>query len=155
MRLIHLTMLLLFLSGGAIAQLQPIYYRFDKQVLNEINTSIGRLPLNDTTMPFIQWVKSIDTTAIMVTTYCSSCKSSPLTRIVENSNRFVMLKDDKQLPIVLSTDLVYTDFLNKVANEGTATENITVLRFQPSGWIVKFIERRGNMKIVSVTYFQR
>ncbi|WP_223151616.1 hypothetical protein [Chitinophaga varians] len=154
MRLIYPTIILLFGCIGLNAQVKPIYYRFDKEVLAEINKCISKLPLNDTIKPYVQWFNTGDTTEIMLTKYCASCTSSSHTWIVQNSNRFVKIADDRELPIIFGEDLVFTDKLNLVADTGTPKENITTQRYLLSGWVIRFVERNGVMRLVKTYYFQ-
>lgn len=146
---------MLFLSCGSLkAQVQPIYYRFGDEVLFEIKQCAGKLPLNDTIRPYVLWFNTGDTMEIMVTKYCTSCASSKLTWIVANSNRFVKNAVGEKLPIVHGEDLVFTDKLNVLADIGTLRENIITQRYLVSGWIIRFTERRGHMKVLKTYYFQ-
>nr|WP_295863794.1 hypothetical protein [uncultured Chitinophaga sp.] len=154
MRLIYFTIMLSCYCVNLQAQVQPIYYRFDKEVLAEINNCISKLPLNDSIRPYIQWFNTGDTMEIMVTKYCASCESSTHAWIVQNSNRFVKIANDSVLPIVQGADLIFTDKLNVVANQGTSRENITTQRYLLSGWVVQFVEKKGVMKVLKTYYFQ-
>lgn len=135
-------------------QVQPIIYRLDKEILVQIGKCTRKMHLSDTVKPFVLWLNTFDTTEIMLVRYCSSCKASPQTRIIDNSNRFVRISDTMSIPIVPISDMVYTDNLNVVADEGTSRENITITRYQFSGWVIRFKENNGRMKVLDTFYFQ-
>lgn len=155
MRLMYFAIVLCCCCTCLKAQVAPIYYRLDKEVLVEIDKCIPKLALNDSTRPYVQWFNTGDTMEIMITKYCVTCGASPHTWIVQNSNRFVKVTDDMILPIVHGEDLIFTDKLNLTADVGTPRENITTQRYQLSGWVIRFIEKKGSMKVLNTYYFQR
>lgn len=142
----------LFICTHANAQLAPIYYVFNEPVVLEIERCLQKTTFSPTEHPYLQWFKLGDTAAVMITKYDE--RDTILNTLIVNSNRYIRIKQQHVLPILLSNDILYSEDLNVVLNKGTPREAILTKRITKSGWVIYFTGRLGKMKLIGSKYFQ-
>lgn len=150
-KVILLLGLILFFYKESSAQVKPIYYTIGDDVAEKIDSLISSA--NEPIGSYYGiWDTEGEITSLMLARTSTMGKNA--TELLRNSNRFLRIKKDETLPIVLESDLMFSENLNIIESKGTKHESIRTITLTPSGFLIKFSGRYKNMKLLTFKYYQ-
>lgn len=139
------------IGNRSFAQSDSIYYVVEKAVINRIENYINEAD-KLTAHYYGIWNTCGDTTSILIVRLGE--RDGGVSTLIKNSNRFLRIKNELVLPIVLRADILFSENLNVINNKGEKYESIMTTTLTPSGFLIVFRGTPRNIKIVRSEYFQ-
>ncbi len=93
-----------------------------------------------------------DTTRVLIARYGDSPEE--LAFLIKNSNRFIRLTPTETVPILLRIDLIFSNLLHSVRNEGDPYAVYKHKLINTSGYSIKYVGLYDKARIVEAEYYQ-
>jgi hypothetical protein len=135
----------------ANAQLKgPINYFIPKVITFKIIDYLKAAKPNDHYYAILQ--NQNDTTSILISSYDRSF--TKLIYLIANTNRFIKISPNVMLPLLLHSDLLFSDLLHSVRNEGKENEIISHTDVNSGGYSIIYRGGHQNETIIKTEYIQ-
>lgn len=136
-------------SFGQSTELRRIEYLTPDTVKDKI---LEVLKEDKTGEPFyVIWNTKNDTTSIMVSR--SYSRDLKVVDLIKNSNRYINLTEKQNIPVILTSDILFSTFFHSVKNKGKENEIISETILGASGYIIEFTGTYGKSKLIKFEYF--
>ena len=136
-------------SFGQSADFQGIEYVTPDTVKSKI---LDVLKQDGTGDPFyVIWNTQNDTTSIMITRSYSRAPNVSL--LIKSSNRYIDLTENKKIPVILTSDILFSTIFHSVKNKGKKNEIMSETILGASGYIIEFNGTYGKSKLIKFEYF--
>jgi hypothetical protein len=93
-----------------------------------------------------------DTTTVLISRYGDSPKE--FAYLIKNSNRFIKLNPTETIPILLGVDLVFSNLLHSVKNEGDPYAVFKHKLINASGYLIEYQGLYDKIRIIKAEYHQ-
>lgn len=129
-----------------------IFYVLPAEVKSKIVGYLNQNNQSSDLKVYVLLAHQNDTTQVMVSHFGASPKE--LLWLVKNTNRFLRLKSNSVLPVLLKTDLIFSDALHKVENEESPYATFTNKYLNVSGYIIDFYGMYDKAQLIKAEYYQ-
>lgn len=127
--------------------------RIEYMISDDVKSKILKIVDKKNEKYYIIWNTRNDTTSVLLCKVDSS--SRPLMDVLEFSNRFIQVdEENREIPVILNSDLLFSTYFNVLENKGEKYESMTTILLNPSGFLIKFIGRFRESKIIYFDFFQ-
>jgi hypothetical protein len=93
-----------------------------------------------------------DTTSILISSYNGSFEK--LVYLIKNTNRYIKVSSSQTLPLLLHSDLLFSEKLHSVRNKGKGNEIISHTDINAGGYSIIYKGLYQDITIIQSKYFQ-
>lgn len=152
-RFLHILMVLTLIFNCLKANSQKktrICYNIPSIVQKKIAVYIDKSKSNENFYVILQHQN--DTTSILLSSYNKSFNK--LLYLLANTNRYIKISGTKDLPLLLNSDLLFSEILHSIKNSGRENEIISNTEVNPGGYSIIYKGVYQDIKIIKEEYLQ-
>ena len=149
---INLTVFFSFFISNTFAQRNGvIQYLVPESVMSKIRDYIKESDNSKRYTFYGIWQTQNDTTSILISRFDGGYKK--LDYLIKNSNRYINLSTQQKLPLILTSDLLFSTELHSILFiKGKKAINDVLLN--PSGFLIVFVGTYDKERILKAEHFQ-